>query len=281
MRQPLRRISLVLSAILLSVCFAEAQQIGKLARVGWFTGGFLSNNTVRMQAFREGLRELGYVEGKNISIEWRGAENVPERRRALAAELVRLKMDVIVTAGSPVELKEATTTIPIVMASADDPVGSGFIASLARPGGNITGLSQLSPELSRKRLEILKEVLPKLSRLAVFGTSTGAGQAHVMHEIEGAVAEFRMKLRYYDVLTVRDIETAFRSAKKDGADGVLDIIAGNIRSSARKELSEFAIKYQLPVMRERPEHVEAGGLISYGVNLRTWTVGAHATLIKY
>ena len=176
-------------------------------------------------------------------------------------------MAVIVTAGSPAELKEATSTIPIVMASADDPVGGGFVASLARPGGNITGLSQLSPELSRKRLEILKEVLPKLSTLAVFGSSTGAVHAQVMREIEKAAAEFQMKLRYYDVKAIQHIEPAFREAKKDGADAVLDVIAGNLRSSARRELSELAIKYQLPVMRERPEHVEAGGLMSYGVNL--------------
>ena len=123
-------------------------------------------------------------------------------------------MDVIVTAGSPAELKEATSTIPIVMASADDPVGGGFVASRARPGGNITGLSQLSPELSRKRVEIIKEALPKLSRLAVFGSSTGAGHAQVMQEIERAVAEFQMKLGYYDVKAVQDIERAFRAAKR-------------------------------------------------------------------
>jgi putative ABC transport system substrate-binding protein len=192
----------------------EAQQTEKVARIGWLTGGFLSNNTARMQAFQQGLRELGYVEGKNIVIEWRGADNIPARRSALAEELVRLKVDVLVTAGSPRELKEATSTIPIVMASADDPVGAGFVASLARPGGNITGLSQLSPELSRKRLEILKEVLPRLSRLAVYGTSTGVGQAQVMREIEQAAAAFGIKLQYYDVLATKDIESACRAAVK-------------------------------------------------------------------
>jgi putative tryptophan/tyrosine transport system substrate-binding protein len=259
---------LALSALLLSVSFStQAQQSVKTPRIGWVTGGFLSNNEARMQAFRQGLHELGYVEGKNIVIEWRGADNIPARRSAVAEELVRLKVDVLVTAGSPRELKEATSTIPIVMASADDPVGAGFVASLARPGGNITGLSQLSPELSRKRLEILKEVLPKLSRLAVFGSSTGVSQAQVMKEIEQAAAAFAIKLQYYDVLTTKDIEPAFRAATKGQADAVLDIISGNTRSAARKELAELAVKYQIPVMRERPEHVEAGGLMSYGVNL--------------
>jgi len=183
---------------------------------------------------------------------------------------VRLKVDVIVTAGSGTvpAIKEVTSTVPIVMASSDDPVGSGLVASLARPGGNITGLSQLSPELNGKRLEILKEVLPKLSRLAVFGTSSSRDQGLTMKEIERAAAGFGVKLQYIDVLTTKDIVPAFRAAVKGRAEAVLEIISGSIRSAARKELAELAIKHRLPVMRERPEHVEAGGLMSYGVNLR-------------
>jgi putative ABC transport system substrate-binding protein len=260
--------SLALSALLWAVSLpTHAQQPQRIPLIGWLTGGFLSDNKARMQAFRQGLVELGYLEGKNIVIEWRGADNIPERRSAVAEELVRLKVDVLVTAGSPRELKDATSTIPIVMASADDPVGGGFVASLARPGGNITGLSQLSPELSRKRLEILKEVLPKLYRLAVLGTSTGVSQAQVMKEIEQTAAAFAIKLQYYEVLTIKDIEPAFLAATKGRADAVLEIISGNIRSAARKELAELAVKHQLPVMHERPEQVEAGGLVSYGVNL--------------
>jgi len=248
---------------------AQAQQPTKVHRIGWLTDGFLSSSPDRQQAFRQGLSELGYVEGKNILIEWRGADNIPERGSALAEELVRLKVDVIVTAGAggTRRAKAATSTIPIVMASSDDPVGNGFVASLARPGGNITGLSQLSPELSGKRLEILKEVLPQLSRLAVFGTSSAVGQVQVMEEIERAAAAFGVKLQYVDVFTTKDIEPAFRAAVKGRADAVLEIIAGNIRGAARKELAELAVKHRLPVMRERPEHVEAGGLMSYGVNL--------------
>jgi putative ABC transport system substrate-binding protein len=248
---------------------ALAQQPAKIPRVVWLTTGPLSIISARLEAFRQGLRELGYIEGKNILIEARGADNIPERRRALVEELVRLKVDVIVTAGEggTRAAKQATSTIPIVMASADDPVGAGFVASLARPGGNITGLSQLSPELSGKRLEILKEVVPKLSRVSVFGTSTDLGNAQSLKEIQRAAAALGVKVQYIDVLTTKDIEPAFRAAVKGRADAVLDLISGPIRSARLKELAELAVKHRLPVMRERPEHVEAGGLMSYGVSL--------------
>jgi putative ABC transport system substrate-binding protein len=249
---------------------AQAQQPTKVPRIAYLTADSLSGMSTRTEAFRQGLRELGYVEGKNIIIEWRSAEGELDRLPALAAELVRLKVDVIVTGGQGATrpVKEATSTIPIVMASHDDPVGNGFVASLARPGGNITGLSQLSPELSGKRLEILREVLPKLSRLAVLGTASAVGQAQVMKQIELAAAGFGVKLHYLDVLTTKDIEPAFRAAVEGRADAVLEIISGPIRSAYLKEFAELAVKHRLPVMRERPEDVEAGGLMSYGVNLR-------------
>jgi putative ABC transport system substrate-binding protein len=261
----------LVAAVAITVCGArtEAQQPAKIPRVVWLTTGPLSIISARLEAFRQGLQELGYVEGKNISIGARGADNISERQRVLVEELVRLKVDVIVTAGSggTGAVKEATSTIPIVMASDDDPVGNGFVASLARPGGNITGLSQLSPELSGKRLEILKEVLPKLFRLAVFGTSTDVSNAQSMKEIELAAAALGVKVQYVDVLTIKDIEPAFRAATKGRADAVLEIISGSIRSPRLKELAELAVKHRLPVMRERPEHVDAGGLMSYGVSL--------------
>jgi putative tryptophan/tyrosine transport system substrate-binding protein len=170
-------------------------------------------------------------------IEWRGADNISERSRALAEELIRLKVDVIVTAGSGTtrSAKEATSTIPIVMASDDDPVGNGFVASLARPGGNITGLSQLAPELSGKRLEILKEVIPKLSRVAVFSTSTNASNALAMKEIELAAAAFGLKPQHVDVLAPKDIEPAFRAAVNGRADAVLEIYRAP--SAVRREKS--------------------------------------------
>jgi ABC-type uncharacterized transport system substrate-binding protein len=170
---------------------------------------------------------------------------------ALAEELVRLKLEVIVTAGSGATrvAKAATPTIPIVMSSDDDPVGNGLVASLARPGGNITGLSQLASELSGKRLEILKETIPKLPRLAVFSTSTDVSNAQAMKEIELAAAALGVKLQQIDVLTPKDIEYAFRAAVKGRADAVLDNISGSIRSTVRKELAELAVKNRLPVMR--------------------------------
>jgi putative ABC transport system substrate-binding protein len=261
---------LLTTVLLFALCSsAQAQQPTKVPRVVWLTTGSPSIITGRVEAFRQAMRELGYVEGKNILIESRGADNVQARRKAVAQELVRLKVDVIVTAGEggTRAVKEVTSTIPIVMGSDDDPVTGGIVASLARPGGNITGLSQLSPELNGKRLELLKEVIPKLSRVAVFSTSTATDNAQVIKEIELAANAFGLKLQYVDVLTTKDIDPAFRAAVKERADAVLENISGSIRSAQLKELAELAIKHRLPVMRERPEHVETGGLMSYGVNL--------------
>jgi putative ABC transport system substrate-binding protein len=247
----------------------EAQQPGKIPRIAWLTNTPLSANPDRREAFRQGLHELGYVEGKSIIVEWRSTEGKFERITALAAELVLQKVDVIVTAGSEGTraAKKATSTIPIVMASNDDPVGYGFVASLARPGGNITGLSQLSPELSGKRLEILKEVIPKLSRLAVMGTSTSRVHTQLIKEIENAAVPLGVKLQYLDVLIAKDIEPAFLAATKGRADAVLEVITGSLRSAQRKEIAALAIKSRLPLMLERPDHVEAGGLMSYGVSI--------------
>jgi putative ABC transport system substrate-binding protein len=180
-----------------------------------------------------------------------------------------LNVDVIVTAGGAATgpAKQATSTIPIVMAQDENPVGNGFVASLARPGGNITGLSQLSPELRGKRLEILKEVVPRLSRVAVMETSTNPGRAQVIKEIEAAAGAMKVQLQYLDVLTAKDIEPAFRAASKGRADAVLEIVSGAIRGSQRKEIATLAIKTRLPMMWERPEYVETGGLMSYGVRL--------------
>ena len=183
----------ILFAGLFALSFpAEAQQQAKVPRIGYLSGASLSAISARIEALRQGLRELGYVEGKNIVIEWRWAEGKPDRLPDLAAELVRLKVDIIVSAGPAVtpRLKEATKTIPIVMAQDNDPVGNGFVASLARPGGNITGLATLAPELSGKQLELLKEIIPRLSRVAVLGSSTEPGNAQTLREIELAAAAF-------------------------------------------------------------------------------------------
>ena len=221
----------------------------------------------RIEAFRQGLRELGYVEGKNIVIEWRWAEGKLDRLPALAAELVRLKVDVIVTAGPAVTRvrKEATTTIPIVMAQDNDPVGNGFVASLARPGGNITGLSTLAPELSGKQLELLKEIIPKLSRVAVLGTSTQPGNAQMLREIELAAGALKVKIQYLDVLGPKDIETAFRAARKGRADAVFVLVSA-VFNSHRTQVVELAVKSRLPAIFYSAEYVELGGLMAYGTS---------------
>jgi putative ABC transport system substrate-binding protein len=247
---------------------AEAQQPTKIPRIGYLGAVSLSTNSARTDAFRQGLRELGYVEGKNIVIEWRSAEGKLDRLPALAAELVRLKVDIIVTAGATATrpAKEATTTIPIVMTNEVDPVGSGFVASLARPGGNITGLSTLAPELSGKRLELLKETIPKLSRVAVLGTSTQPGYAQQLREIELAAGALKVKLQYLDVLDPKDIATAFRAATKGRAEAVL-VLQSAVLVSERKQIVDLAVKSRLPAIYFRSDFVEDGGLMSYATSI--------------
>ncbi len=246
---------------------AEAQQPKKIPRVGFLSVSSLAANATRIEAFRQGLRDLGYVEGKNIVIEWRYAEEKQDRLRELASELVRLKVDVIVTTGPTTTraAKEATITIPIVMAFDFDPVGNGFVASLARPGGNITGLSTLAPEISGKQLELLKEIVPKLSHVAVLGDSTTAGTAQSLKEVELAARALKVKLQYLDVLDPKDIETVFRAASKGRADAVL-VLANPVTTSHRTQVTETAVKSRLPAIYDRPEFVEDGGLMTYSVS---------------
>ena len=247
---------------------ARAQQPKKVPRIGYLTAASLSAIAERTEAFRQGLRELGYVEGKNIVIEWRFSEGKADRLPALAAELVRLKVDIIVSAGPAVTrpAKEATATIPIVMAFDNDPVGNGFVASLARPSGNITGLSTLAPEISGKQVELLKEIVSKLSRVAVLGTSTNPGNARALKEIEVAAGAFGVKLQYLDVRGAKDIETVFRAASKGRADAVL-VLTGPVLVINRKQVIDLAVKNRLPATYYRSEFVEDGGLMSYGVNI--------------
>ena len=256
-----------LSALLFALCVpAQAQQTGKIPRIGYISGS--PPNSERTDAFRLGLRELGHVEGKNIVIEWRSAEGKLDRLPALAADLVRLKVDMIVTPGatSTRAAKEATSTIPIVMTQDPDPIGNGFVASLARPGGNITGLSNLNRELSGKRLELLKEVVPKLSRVVVFGTSTFPGNAQNKKETELAAGALGVKLQYLDVLGPKDIDAAFRGASKGRAEAVL-AMGGGVLNSLRAQIVELAAKSRLPAIYFFREFVEDGGLMSYGVSL--------------
>jgi putative ABC transport system substrate-binding protein len=261
---------LVLSAMLFALCFAaEAQQSTKIPRIGYLGGVSPSANSTRIEAFRRGLRELGYIEGKNIVIEWRHAEAANlDRLPALAADLVRLRVDIVITGGPPAtrSAKEATATIPIVMGFDDDPVGNGFVASLARPGGNITGLSALSPEISGKQLELLKEIVPKLSRVAVLGSSTRPGNTQTLKEIELAADAFGVKIQYRDVLGPRDIETAFRAASERRAEAVL-LLSSPVFTSERTQIANLAIKSRLPAIYPQQEFVQDGALMTYSVSV--------------
>jgi ABC-type uncharacterized transport system substrate-binding protein len=260
------RVAVALIAICLC-SLAEAQQARKTPRIGFLLDSSPSAVAARIDGFRQGLHELGYVEGKNITIEWRSSEGKLDRRSELAAELVRLKVDVIVTGGPSVTraAKERTSSIPIVMAQDTDPVGSGFAANLARPGGNITGLTSLSSGLSGKQLELLKEIVPKLSHLAIIGNSTIPGDAQALREAVLAAGSMDVYLRYLDVLDPKDIATVFRAAADGHSDAVL--VLGNPNLNAhRKEIVDLAVKHRLPSTYTRPEFIDAGGLIYYGTN---------------
>ncbi|MGE5302185.1 MAG: ABC transporter substrate-binding protein [Alphaproteobacteria bacterium] len=257
---------LTLGAMLYALCPSVGAQLSaKIPRIGYLDGASLS--MARTEAFRQGLRELGYVEGKNIMIEWKSADGKVDRLPALAAELVRLKVAVIVTGGATVTrtAKQATIRIPIVMAQDPDPVGNGLVASLARPGGNITGLSSLTADLSGKRLELLKEILPKLSHVAVLETSTNTGNARQLRETELAARALGVTLQHLDVKSRNDIETAFRAATKEHAEAVL-VLSSAVTTSQQARIGERAAKSRLPAMYPTREAVEAGGLMSYGVS---------------
>jgi putative tryptophan/tyrosine transport system substrate-binding protein len=262
-------VGIVALVITFAMCGVEvrAQQATKIPRIGFLFVSSLSSNSARIEAFQQGLHDLGYIEGKNIAIEWRSAEGRPDRVPALAAELARLKTDLIVTAGPAATrpVKDATVTIPIVMAQDTDPVGNGFVTSLARPGGNITGLSTLSPELSGKQLELLKEIVPKLSRMAVLGISTRPGNAQALKEMELAATGFKVQLQYLDVLDLKDIEPAFRAASKEHANAVL-LLGNPIATSHRRQIIQLAAKNRLPAIYDRPEFVADGGLMTYAVS---------------
>ena len=259
----------LITVLLTTAAVAQAQQPSKVPQIGYLGGTNAVAYAGRIEAFRQGLRELGYVEGKNVAIERRFAEGKPDRLGELAAELVRLKVDIIVSAGPAVTrfLKAATSTIPIVMTNEGDPVGSGFVASLARPGGNITGLSSLAPELSGKRLEVLKETVSKLSRVAVLGNSTEPANIQSLREVELAAGAFGVTVQYLDILSPRDIEITFRAASKGRADAVLILLAGGLATAHRTEIVELAAKSRLPAIYNSAEFVDAGGLMSYAASL--------------
>jgi ABC-type uncharacterized transport system substrate-binding protein len=261
-----RRDFLVLGAVGWPVA-ARAQQATPSISIGFLSVNFRNPMQARIDAFSQGLRELGYVDGKNLSVEYRFAENKPDQLRALAAELVRLRVDVIVTEGTTATryAKEVTSTLPIVMAQDPDPVGTGFVASLARPGGNITGLSNLRTDLGVKRLEILKDAVSGLTRVAIIGTSTTPGNAQTLEDIRQAAKTLQFDLEILEVTGAQDIEPAFQAASRGQAGAIL-VIASPYLLSNRMRVADAAQKSRIPTMYYASDYVKDGGLMSYGVS---------------
>jgi putative ABC transport system substrate-binding protein len=255
---------LTLCALLLALCNADAQGMKKIPRIGYQSAG---SSGEREEAFRQGLRELGYVEGQNIVIEWRFAEGKPDQVSKNAAELVQLKLDVIVTGGATDTraAKAATSTIHIVMTNESDPVGTGIVASLARPGGNITGLASLSAEVNDKRLELIKETLPRLSHVVILRRSGGRSSVETLEETEIAARSLGLKLKFQDVKEADDLNRIFDAIIK-ARPGAFIVTGGPLGSANRKRIVEFAAKSRLPAIYYNREFVEEGGLMSYDAN---------------
>jgi ABC-type uncharacterized transport system substrate-binding protein len=264
----MRKIFLLLLVIaVLGGGIADAQQRPKVSRIGYVSPVSLSSDSTDIEAFRQGLRDLGYVEGQNIVFEWRFAEGKPDRLPDLVAELLRLKVDVIFARGtSGVQAaKKATTTVPLVTVSGD-PVAAGFVASLARPGGNITGLTNFTSELGGKRLELLKEVIPQVSRVAVLWYPDDPLAALRMRETETAAPSLGIKLQPVEVRGPNDFELAFSAMKKERA-GAFVILRAPLIINQLKRVVELAAKNLLPAMYDDRDFTEAGGLMSYGTSI--------------
>jgi len=256
---------IIIVALASGAAIAEPQQRTKVHRIGYLASA--SGLGPLEEAFRQGLRELGYVEGKNIAIEYRLAQGKLDRLVDLAAELVRLKVDIIIVQSTldAFAARRATTTIPIVMAASGDAVGTGLVASLARPGGNVTGLTVLARELSGKRLELLKEAVPRLSRVAVLWNAANPDKARDLEETEVQARALGLRLQSLEVRGPNDIESAFRAATSKGA-GALFTLTDALIITHQSRIVELAAKGRLPAMHEQREFVEAGGLMSYGPN---------------
>jgi len=260
------RFWLLATVLLITAPTAEAQQPARNSRIGILATSSASFISARIEAFRQRLYELGYVEGKNIFIEYRYAEGKPGRLPNLAAELVRLKVDVMVTVGgsSVIAAKKASSTIPIVFTGSGDPVASGFVSSLARPGGNITGLSTMASDLNSKRLELLKEAFPKVAQVALLWEGFARGN-QTLTETEAAAKALGVKLLSLKAQSLDDFHSAFARAKRDGAQALI-AGAGPLVNRQQRQVLDFAAKNQLPAMYPTSEFVEAGGLMSYAPN---------------
>ena len=265
-----RRIVLALMAGALAAPLASfAQQPAKIARIGFLLAASSQGNETQLQAFRDGLRDLGYVEGKNFQLEVRWGEGKLERLPALAAELVQLKVDIIVAASSPsvVAARQATRTIPIVMPFSSDPVGDGLVASLAHPGGNITGLSIMSAELGEKRIQLLKEMFPKVAHaMDVLWNPDYVGMRARFEQARTAAPAVGLNVRSVEVRDTRELDAAFEAIVRERPEALLLLVDPFTRSQ-RSRIVEFAAEQRLPAIYESSDFVDAGGLISYGPNI--------------
>jgi putative tryptophan/tyrosine transport system substrate-binding protein len=239
-----------------------AQQTTKLRSLGFFTAG---RDSPGLPALLEGLRQLGWIEGKTIVIEYRYAENRNDRLAELAAELVRLNVDVIVAAGTlaPLAAKRATATIPIVMTSAGDPLGTRLVSGLARPGGNVTGLSLMSPDISGKRLELIERIVPNIASVAIMWNATNPYPALVFRQTENAARQLKLEVQSLEVRTPDDVNSALEAAVRQKANALITV-EDPLTVNYRKQIADFAVKNRLPTMSGLREYVDAGGLLSYG-----------------
>ena len=257
---------LLAASVLICVHLAQAQQPGKILRIGYLDNSTASGNAVLLDAFRQELNKLGWADGKNITIEYRFAEQKQERLPELAADLVRLKVDLIVvtSAGPALAAKKATVTIPIVMTSSTDPVGTGLVASLARPGGNVTGLSGLANELNSKRLEVLKDAVPKLARVGLLLNAGGSDRQ--LKDLRPAALALKLKLEEIETQPdAKGLESAFQTAKQKRVGAIMTTVSRPFFAE-RKRIIELAGKYRLPAIYFQREFVDEGGLMSYGVD---------------
>ena len=262
-----KSVCFALAALFFASSFpADAQQSKKIAKIAFLAPSTPAAAAHLLEAFRQGLRELGYVEGKTFVLEVRYGEARAERISELARELVGLKVDVIVTGtdGAIAAVKRETQTIPIVMGNSSDPVGTGFVASLARPGGNVTGVSSMSPELSGKRLELLREVVPGLSRVAFLWNPDIRGAVLDYNETEGAARTLGLRVQSVEVVRAEDFDRAFSAVTKERAQAFIMPAANPVGFANRGQIASFAQKNRLPSMYAQREYVDAGGLMSYG-----------------
>ena len=264
MKKKITVLTLCAMLLALSVPAEAQQQLKKLHRIGILLVGSSSFYSAWIDVFRQGLKELGYIEGKNIAIEYRYAEGKADRLPALAAELVGLKVEIVFTSSTPsvLAVKKATSTIPIVFVSISDPVASGLVTSLARPGGNITGLSLVAVELSGKRLELLKEAVPKVTRVAFLWESTNPDQAPQWREAQAAAQALGLQLQSLEVRSANDFDSAFEAALKERVQALITTPEA-LFGTHLKRIVEFAAKNRLPTMYGNPQFVDAGGLMSY------------------